>query len=169
MIIIHQFAPSMNLLNNTVFASQDLYVASGATNQNKKNTGLTFEIRLKSDNSIILNKSNAPVFKSDSFVLQGDVDANNFLWSDAADGAVVGVVVPTSYEISTSSERDQFEGSEKGKGAEYSFTVTRKGNLALSQKINYEVTGTNTINADDFITQDNKIEGRNNPCSTRNY
>ena len=147
-------APTMTLDNNSVFASSALYSAAGGTinesANSKKKKGLTFEIKLKSDNSIVLAKTDAPVFRADNFLLNEDINANIFTWGGLADGAQVGIVVPTSYKIASASARDQFEGGDKGTGAEYSFTVTRKGNLAQAQQIDYEVIGTQTVNASDF-------------------
>ena len=64
---------------------------------------------------------------------------NIFAWGGLADGASVGVVVPTSYTISSNpTERDKFEGGTDGSGSEFSFTVTRKGNMSQTQSIDYQ-------------------------------
>ena len=82
-------------------------------------------------------------------MVDNDVAANVFTWGGLADGASVGVVVPTRFGISASEdEREQFEGSNldadndgNKDGIEYDFTITREGNSGLSVDIGYEVKG----------------------------
>ena len=155
----HTTAPTMNRVevdgSNTVFGTDVLRVAAGGSPGDSqdalKSKGLTFEIKLNSDNSTIISKENAPVFRADTFILNENLADNIFAWGGLADGASVGVVVPTSYQISSSiDDRNKFEGGSDGEGAEYSFTVTRQGNMSQTQSIDYEVQTSQTLTAEDF-------------------
>ncbi|MFL2802951.1 MAG: hypothetical protein ACJ0DD_09420, partial [Paracoccaceae bacterium] len=144
--------PTSGEINNSSFTTLALQLKVGDDANARLGKGLTFEVVSATDASNkILSKENAPVIRGSDGIIDNSVMSDIFTWGGLADGAAVGVVVPTSYKISSLVEqRDQFEGGTDGTGAEYSFTVTRQGNMSLSQSIDYVVEPSLTLSADDF-------------------
>ena len=105
-----------------------------------------------SDNSVVISKENAPVFRADTFIINNNLDDTIFAWGGLADGASVGVVSPTKFKISAiENERTQFEGGSDGLGAEFDFTVTRDGIMSQTATIDYKVDlEKSSLTADDF-------------------
>ena len=136
-------------------------VGSNANSQTIAKEGVSDGVATKTNSSteaIISAKGSSPIIRKDNGLIDNDVAANVFTWGGLADGASVGVVVPTRFGISASdNQREQFEGSSidadndgNKDGTEFDFTISREGNAALSVDIGYEVKPNATLTAEDF-------------------
>ena len=94
-------APSSGEINDSSFTTLALQSRIAGNVDGRKDKGLTFEIVSATDpNNIIQNKANSPVIRGTDGIIENSVVSKIFTYGALADGASVGVVVPTSYSIS---------------------------------------------------------------------
>ena len=95
-------APSSGEINDSSFTTLALQSRIAGNVDGRKDKGLTFEIVSATDpNNIIQNKANSPVIRGTDGIIENSVVSKIFTYGALADGASVGVVVPTSYSISS--------------------------------------------------------------------
>ena len=162
----HFFHPDNTFSSTNSLTAIDLgggklsIVGTGANSQTVSKGGSSDGTVSKTSSSaeaVISARGVSPIIRKDNGLVDNDVAANVFTWGETADGASVGVVVPTRFGISASEdEREQFEGSNldadndgNKDSIEYDFTITR-GNSGLSVDIGYEVKANATLTAADF-------------------